>query len=88
MLFSSVEFSIVNNLFYISVSNLYKSLSLLEIPTTFQEEMVLSYFNKTRYSYQFSRTLNKLFCIIKTPLGLILRPFFSKWINETEVFHY
>ena len=86
--FSSVEFSAADNTSCIPVRELYKSLSLQEIPTTFQDGMVLSLSNETRYGYQFSRTPDRLLRVFKSPFGSVLKPLLGKWINETEAFHH
>lgn len=73
---------------YIPVPDLYESLALSDVPTTFQQGITLTRSNETRYGYQFGRPPDKLLGVLKTPLGLVLKPLFGKLINETESFHH
>jgi hypothetical protein len=77
-----------DNSSYIPVPVLYQSLSLSDIPTTFEDGMVLSRSNETRWGYQFARPPDKLLRALKTPLGFILGPLFGKWLNETQSLHH
>jgi hypothetical protein len=85
---SSIEFDASDNASYIPVTDLYESLSLSEVPTTFEEGIVFTRSNTTRYGYAFNRTPNKLLHFLKTPIGRVINPIIGKWLNHTMSFHH
>lgn len=73
---------------YISVPDLYEGLRLDEVPTTFEEDLVLSRSHKTRYGYQFGRPLDNALRAMSGPLKSIINPLFGKMINTTICFQH
>jgi hypothetical protein len=84
----SIEYDPTDNSTYIPVTDLYEGLSLSEVPTTFEEGIVFTRSNTTRYGYAFNRTPNKLLHFFKTPIGRVVNPIFGKWLNHTISFHH
>jgi hypothetical protein len=73
---------------YTSVPELYEGLTLDEVPTTFEEGLVLRKSNDTRYGYHFARPVDSIIRFMNGPLKLIILPFFGKVINSTISFQH
>jgi hypothetical protein len=73
---------------YISVPDLYEGLRLDEVPTTFEDGLVLSRSNETRYGYHFARPVDSLIRVMNGPLKFIMLPIFGKMINTTISFQH
>jgi hypothetical protein len=72
----------------IDVPDLYSILPLEDVPTTFEEGIVLNRSNETRHVYQFGRPPEGLIKALNSPFGLVLKPLFGKVINDTTTFHH
>jgi hypothetical protein len=55
----------------IPVQNLYRTISLEDVPTTVDEDVILTDMNNTRYGYFIGRPVERIF---KIPLGKIVQP--------------
>src|SRR6202035_3232383 len=55
----------------IPVQNLYRTMSLEDVPTTVDEDVILTDTSTTRYGYFIGRPVERIF---KIPLGKILQP--------------
>jgi hypothetical protein len=73
---------------YISVPDLYEGLRLDEVPTTFEEGLVLSRSNETRYGYQFGRPLDSVIRVLNSPLKFLIVPLFGEMANNTVGFQH
>src|SRR5271170_7491659 len=73
---------------YISVPDLYEGLRLDEVPTTFEEGLVLSRSNETRYGYQFGRPLDSFIQVLRSPVKFLVVPLFGKMVNTTVCFQH